>query len=264
MANILPCLTPVKLTLWPELDFSLPLREIDILVRESVMTARVIDSSSQIIVIHKDLTSKISTHLSTSIRLEIEGANSATNWTLGCAENLTLQVGDVPFKVHAHVIEHAPFCLLLSCPFQKILQCTFEDQPNGSMDVTIQDHCNCSHHVVIPSREHCTQVGCMRILSVQLMPPPPCMTTPKQFYSHAFNLPPLPLLAYKKVTHKVRPIPASLPEDFCIMCCCPEDPLLMLQPLPTHPPPSLLVHASHKSAWMPSTSISMDFFGQMS
>ena len=103
------------------------------------MTAGVIDSGLQIIMIHKDLMSEIGTHFSTSIWLEMEGANSATNWTLGCAENLTLQVGDMPFKVHAHVIEHTPFHLLLSCPFQKILQCTFEDQPNRSVDITIQD-----------------------------------------------------------------------------------------------------------------------------
>jgi len=43
-------------------------------------------------------------------------------------------------------------------------------------------------------------------------------------------------LAYKKVANKVRPVPASLPEDFCNVRHFPEDPLLTLPSLPTSPP----------------------------
>ena len=45
------------------------------------------------------------------------------------------------------------------------------------------------------------------------------------------------VLAYKKVARKVQPVATSLPEDFRIIRCRPEDPLLSLTPLPTHPPP---------------------------
>ena len=44
------------------------------------------------------------------------------------------------------------------------------------------------------------------------------------------------VLAYKKVAKKVRPVPASLPEDYRIIRRIPVDPLLSLSPLPTHPP----------------------------
>ena len=47
------------------------------------------------------------------------------------------------------------------------------------------------------------------------------------------------VLAYKKVAKKVHPIATSLPEDFWIIWRHPEDPLLTLPPLPTHPPPFL-------------------------
>ena len=43
-------------------------------------------------------------------------------------------------------------------------------------------------------------------------------------------------LAYKKVAKKVRPVPTTLPEDFCNIRRIPEDPLLSLPPLPIHPP----------------------------
>ncbi len=44
------------------------------------------------------------------------------------------------------------------------------------------------------------------------------------------------VLAYKKAARKVHPVAASLPEDFRIIRRRPEDPLLSLPTLPTHPP----------------------------
>jgi hypothetical protein len=44
--------------------------------------------------------------------LHMEGANGATDWTLGCVEYL-MRIDDTPFTVHAHVVERAPFWLLL-------------------------------------------------------------------------------------------------------------------------------------------------------
>jgi hypothetical protein len=43
----------------------------------------------------------------------MEGANGTTNWMVGCAEDLPLQVSDMMVKVHAHVIKHMSFGLLL-------------------------------------------------------------------------------------------------------------------------------------------------------
>ncbi|KAH9994567.1 hypothetical protein BJV74DRAFT_770181, partial [Russula compacta] len=117
------------------------------------MVAGIVDSGSQIIAIRKDLALKVGTHISPNIRLEMEGANSATNWTLGCTEHLTIQVGGVPFKVHAHVVEQASFCLLLGRLFQKLLQSSLKDRPNGNVDVIIWDPCVHSRHIAIPSRE---------------------------------------------------------------------------------------------------------------
>ena len=40
-------------------------------------------------------------------------------------------------------------------------------------------------------------------------------------------------LAYKEAVKKVYPVAASLPKDFCIIWCQPEDPLLTLPTLPS-------------------------------
>jgi hypothetical protein len=44
------------------------------------------------------------------------------------------------------------------------------------------------------------------------------------------------MLKYKRVDQKVRPVPATLPEEFRTIRRIPEDPLLSLPPLPIHPP----------------------------
>ena len=48
--------------------------------------------------------------------------------------------------------------------------------------------------------------------------------------------PSVEVLAYKKAAKKVHPVAASLPEDFRIIRRRPEDPLLSLPKLPSHPP----------------------------
>jgi hypothetical protein len=93
--------------------YSLPLREIDIRIRDRVTEAGVINPGSQIIVIREDLAREVGATINTSRVLQMEGANGATNWTLSCAEFLPMRAGDVAFEVHTHVVEHVPFRLLL-------------------------------------------------------------------------------------------------------------------------------------------------------
>ena len=97
----------------PEPEYSIPLQEIDVLVGGHTTEAGVIDPGSQIVAIRKDLADEVAAHVNPGVRLQMEGANGATNWTLGCAKHLTMQISDVPFTLHAHVIENAPFRLLL-------------------------------------------------------------------------------------------------------------------------------------------------------
>ena len=98
----------------------------------------------------------------------MEGANSHTNWTLGCAESLSMQVSGIPFKLHAHVVERAPFRLLLGRPFTHQLLCRLEDLPNGKVEVSIRDPRNISHRVYIPSRPRRIHVASLRVSSYSI------------------------------------------------------------------------------------------------
>src|SRR6266403_3994556 len=96
----------------------------------------------------------------------MEGANGATNWTLGCAEYLPMRTGNISFKVHAHVVAQAPFRLLLRHPFQHALLCRIKDLPNGDVEVSIWDPADPSRRISIPSHPRKVQVASVQILTI--------------------------------------------------------------------------------------------------
>jgi hypothetical protein len=156
-----------------EAEFSLPLREIDILVNRHSTEAGVLDQGSQIVVICEDLANEVGAKINTQCTLRMEGANSSTSRTLGCAEDLEMQIGDVSFTIHAHVVRTAPFWLLLGHPFHHLLLCRLEDHPDH-VDVSIRDPANPSHSIAVPSQaRQAAQVGFVTTLACQIQSKPP-------------------------------------------------------------------------------------------
>ncbi|KAN0119068.1 hypothetical protein V8E52_004515, partial [Russula decolorans] len=131
--------------------YPLPLHEINIVINNKVTEAGVIDPGSQIIVMREDLAHEVGATINADRLLQMEGANGATNWTLGCAEYLPMCIRDISFTVHAHVVERAPFRLLLGRPFQHALLCRIEDLPSGEVEVSLQNPVDPSHCITIPS-----------------------------------------------------------------------------------------------------------------
>lgn len=221
-------------------EYSLPLREIDVLINNTISEAGVLDQGSQIVVIRQDLAQEAGVIINRRFQLEMEGANGLVSKTLGCAENLIMQIGDVAFKVHAHVVDRAPFRLLLGRPFHNLLLCRLEDHSDGRVDVSVRDPANPTHFITIPSRARKAQVGFVRALAITSIPAPPSFKGLRSQHTLVYQFldrsTPKHALAYKKVARKVRPVSASLPEDYRIIRRIPIDPLLSLSPLPTHPP----------------------------
>jgi len=138
----------------------------------------------------------------------MEGANGATNWTVGCAENLILQVGDISFKVHAHIIEHASFSLLLGRPFQQTAFCHFEDLPSGEVEVSVCDPANVARRVYLSTRPRSRRAPAVKMISARNHTTSFTFTLKLPNVHHAFP-PLLPIdptifvLKYKKVDKKV-------------------------------------------------------------
>ena len=171
--------------------YSLPLCEIDIWIGDKVTEAGVIDPGSQIIMIRDDLAREVGATINTSCVLQMEGANGATNRTLGCAEFLPMCAGDMVFKVHVHVVECAPFRLLLGCPFQHALLCRMEDLVSGDVKVSISDPANPALRVTLPSRARKVQAATFRILTVSCQSHPHSQQSlpPFLFQSHPHSSP---------------------------------------------------------------------------
>jgi len=170
----------------------------------------------------------------------MEGANSAMNWTVGCTKNLMLQVGDMLIKIHAHIVKHASFEILLGQPFRRTALCRIEDLPSSEVEVSVCDPTNITRRVYVPTWPHIGHTMAVKMLSIiNLASPPLC---PEQvLMPHKFPSPPpadptILILKYKQVDKKVQPVPTTLPKEYQTVCCIPKDPHLSLPPLPTHLP----------------------------
>jgi hypothetical protein len=93
--------------------FCLLLQELNVLVNRSIKVPTILDTSLQIIVIWHDIVQALGVPINYQWLIKMEGANGTTNWMVGCAKDLPLQVGNVMVKVHMHVIKHMSFGLLL-------------------------------------------------------------------------------------------------------------------------------------------------------
>jgi len=171
MHNNFPHLSPPPDVRQP--DFCLPLLELDVLVDSGFKSPAILDTGSQIIVIRHDIVQSLGFPINCQRLIEMEGANGATNWTVGCAENLPMQVGDVTIKVHAHVVEHASFGLLLGRPFQKAALLRFEDLPNGEVEVSVRDPADLSRRTYLPTRPCTGHTPAVKVISVREPPSPP-------------------------------------------------------------------------------------------
>jgi len=145
--------------------FCFPLQEIDILVNCSTKVSAILNTSSQINIIQQDIIQALGVHVNYHHLIEMEGANGATNWMVGCTENLILQVGDVSFKVHAHVVEYVSFSLLLGCPFQQTAFCCFEDLPSSEVEVLVRDPANVACRVCLSTRPHSGHAPTVKMIS---------------------------------------------------------------------------------------------------
>ena len=79
--------TPASSTMQLEPEYTLPLCEINILVRDCNTEAGVIVPVLQIIAIRKDLADEVSAHINPGIHLKMESTNSAKSWRLSAVQS---------------------------------------------------------------------------------------------------------------------------------------------------------------------------------
>jgi len=187
--------------------FCLPLQEIDVLVNGSTKIPAILDTGSQINIIRYNLVQSLRARINSQRLIEMEGANSAMNWMVGCTKNLMLQVGNVSIKIHAHIVEHTSFEILLGQPFRRTALCWIEDLPSGEVEVSVRDPTNIARRVYVPTQPRIGRTMVVKMLSVVNLASPPLR--PEQvLMPHKFPSPPpadpaVLILKYKRVDKKV-------------------------------------------------------------
>ena len=99
-----------------------------------------LDSSSQMIMVRKDLWEKVRGTLLPEEGIILEMANRVTIQMVGKANGLLFSFnGEVEVRLNVQVVEEAPFDVLLGQPFFAAMSCVMKDHEDGKVEITLTD-----------------------------------------------------------------------------------------------------------------------------
>ena len=122
-----------------EARHSLPLRCVEIYINDTIKANGIIDSGCQVILMRKDVWTKLRVPLYSQKCLKMESANGQKNFTAGLVPRVKISIGAIELWCPVQVVENAPFEVLLGRPFMAIGQALTRDSFNGGMEITITD-----------------------------------------------------------------------------------------------------------------------------
>ncbi len=97
----------------------------------------VLDGGSEIIAMNKGLWQRLGIHLRPDHKITMESANSQTDSTTGLIEDLKFSIAGLEIYLKVHVVENAPFDILMGRPFFKLTACVTKDHLSGDQDLTL-------------------------------------------------------------------------------------------------------------------------------
>ena len=113
------------------------LRVVPVLVNGVTKEEALLDSGSQIVSMTREVAAanKITWDLSLSIQLQ--STNESLSQTCGLAKNVPFTLGDVTVLLQVHVMETAPYKILLGRPFDTITESTIINDQEGNQTISI-------------------------------------------------------------------------------------------------------------------------------
>ncbi|KZV86747.1 hypothetical protein EXIGLDRAFT_575788, partial [Exidia glandulosa HHB12029] len=99
----------------------------------------IIDNGSQIVVISQRFWEAVRQPLDNKLKTSMTAANGSTGSTMGVCVNLPVNIAGITFYVQAHVVEEAPFSLLLGRPFLVLAAAEEVNRRDGSSILTLSD-----------------------------------------------------------------------------------------------------------------------------
>ena len=88
----------------------------------NVEVEAILDDSSQVVSIYRDVWEKLKSPIHTNQAMTMELANGSRDRTMGLLPNLRVIIGECNFYLQVQVIESASFEMLLGCPFFTLAQ----------------------------------------------------------------------------------------------------------------------------------------------
>ncbi|EJD47114.1 hypothetical protein AURDEDRAFT_48316, partial [Auricularia subglabra TFB-10046 SS5] len=100
----------------------------------------ILDGGAQIVIISKALWIDLGRPIDDNYpKITLESANKSREKTLGLCANLEVTVFGILLYLQAHVVEDAPFDLLLGRPFFALARTKEETMINGDSHLTLHD-----------------------------------------------------------------------------------------------------------------------------
>jgi hypothetical protein len=101
---------------------------------------------------NRDVWLKLGVGLDPQKVLSMQSANSQSNSTVGVIQDLKFTIHGVELLLQVHVVQGAPFDLLMGRPFFRFTGCCTTDYTDGSQEITITDP-NTGRKVTLPTRK---------------------------------------------------------------------------------------------------------------
>lgn len=218
---------------------SLPLREVDTFV-QGVPVSALLDSGSSIVGIHETIVQRLGLPYDRNARLTMEDANGGDASTLGLCRELPIQVGGLTFHVQAHVVNPAPYQLLLGRPFEYVAGLELLGQEATLVLHSQEDD---SVTAVVSTRAY---LPLSKVAKTHMLHTTPDLQwDPVVISGRAEDLSQWgrswhtqhEVFTYKRVDRKVRPVPTTMPAHARVRRHFPVNPVASLVPLSPKPPP---------------------------
>lgn len=134
------------------------LRVLDILVNDTHTVTCTLDQGSEIVAMNRNIWQELGVTLSPDKTLTMESADSNQSVTAGVIENLKFTVGDIDLLLQCHVVEGAPFDILMGRPFFRFTECHTKDRIDGAQELTITCP-NTGKVLTVPTRQKTQKVN---------------------------------------------------------------------------------------------------------
>jgi len=113
------------------------LRVVPVLVNGVTEEEALLDSGSQIVSMMRDVIAANKISWDPSLSIQLQSANGSLSRTCRLAKNVPFMLGDVTVLLQAHIMETAPYKILLGRPFDTITESTIVNDREGNQTINI-------------------------------------------------------------------------------------------------------------------------------